>query len=239
MPLPFASQIIRRARLCHLPAALLTILCTIIALLGASPPAAATDRPASPIRIIAFGDSLTAGFRLAPADAFPIKLERFLKAKGLPVAIANAGVSGDTTAAGLERLDWAVPDGTDIVILELGANDALRGIDPATTRHNLDRLITRITAKGAAVLLAGMRAPRNYGSTFAKRFDAIFPALADKHKVMLYPFFLEGVALDPALNLDDGLHPNARGIDVIVRSIAPAIEQLIRTRTGKKQGSRG
>jgi acyl-CoA thioesterase-1 len=182
------------------------------------------------VRIIAFGDSLTAGFRLAPGEAFPIKLEKSLRAKGIVAEVANAGVSGDTTAAGLERLDWAVPDATDIVILELGANDALRGLDPAVARRNLEAMITRIKAKGARVLLAGMRAPKNWGEDYARRFDAMYPDLAKAHDLPLYPFFLEGVALRPELNLDDGLHPNARGVDEIVRGITPLVERMVAER---------
>lgn len=181
------------------------------------------------IRIVAFGDSLTAGFRLAPHEAFPVKLEKALKARGFKVEVANAGVSGDTTAGGLSRLDWAVPDGTDIVILELGANDALRGIDPSVARRNLEAMIKQLKAKRAAILLAGMHAPRNWGEDYARRFDAIFPELAKEHGLTLYPFFLDGVALRPELNLDDGLHPNARGVDVIVERILPAVENLLKT----------
>jgi acyl-CoA thioesterase-1 len=179
------------------------------------------------VRIVAFGDSLTAGFRLAPGEAFPVKLEKALRSRGHAVEVANAGVSGDTTAAGLARLDWAVPDGTDIVILELGANDALRGIDPAVARRNLDTTITRLKAKRVRVLLAGMRAPRNWGDDYARRFDAIFPDLAREHGLPLYPFFLDGVALRPELNLDDGLHPNARGVDVIVERVLPVVEGML------------
>jgi len=194
--------------------------------------------PDSPVRIVAFGDSLTAGYRLAPGDAFPVKLERALRARGHKVEIANAGVSGDTTAAGLSRLDWAVPDGTRIVILELGANDALRGVDPATTRRNLEAMITQIKAKGATVLLTGMLAPRNWGGDYAARFDPIFPELARKHQLAFYPFFLDGVAMQPQLNLDDGMHPNARGIDVIVELILPVVEGMVKDATaGQKLGA--
>lgn len=188
-----------------------------------------------PVRIVAFGDSLTAGYRLPSADAFPVKLEKALRTKGIAVEIANAGVSGDTTAAALERLDWAVPDGTDIVILELGANDALRGLDPAAARRNLDAIIKRVAAKGARILLAGMRAPRNWGDDYVQRFDAIFPALAESHRLPLYPFFLEGVALRAELNLDDGLHPNARGVDQIVKGIAPMVERMVAERLAGRQ----
>jgi acyl-CoA thioesterase-1 len=188
---------------------------------------AATAGDLRKLRIVAFGDSLTAGFRLPPNDAFPIKLVRALKSAGVVVEIANAGVSGDTTAAGLERLDWAVPEGTDGVILELGANDALRGLDPAKARQNLDTIIRRIKAKGAGVFLVGMRAPRNLGAEYVAAFDSIFPDLAKTHGLPLYPFFLDKVALHADLNLDDGMHPNARGIDIIVTSILPDIRRWL------------
>lgn len=198
------------------------------------------DRPAqaqtSPLKIVALGDSLTAGFRLPFANSFPAQLERALKANGHQVEVVNAGVSGDTTAAGLERLDWAVPAGTQAVILELGANDALRGLPPAGARRNLDTILTRLAKSGAKVLLAGMRAPRNMGEAYVAEFDRIFPELAKRHGVMLYPFFLDGVAMQPGLNLDDGLHPNREGVAEIVRRILPAVEQLIgevRTRQAK------
>ena len=186
--------------------------------------ASAQERP---IRIIAFGDSLTAGYGLPPKNAFPVRLEAALKARGHNVAVVNAGVSGDTTAGGLARLDWAVPDDADAVIVELGANDALRALDPAAARKNLDAILTRIKAKGADILLTGMRAPRNYGPEYTGPFDAIFPALARQHETLYYPFFLEGVILNPALNLDDSIHPNAKGIDIIVEGILPHVEELI------------
>lgn len=197
----------------------------------ASAAAQAQDRP---VKIVAFGDSLTAGYLLPPEDAFPSQLQAALKAKGLRAEVANAGVSGDTTAAGLERLDWAVPKGTDAVILELGANDGLRGLAPADARKNLDQIITRLKARNITVLLAGMRAPSNWGTQYARDFDGMFQDLADKHGLLLYPFFLEGVAMNAALNLDDGLHPNAKGVAEIVRRILPSVEELIaRTRAQK------
>ncbi len=194
----------------------------------ASAAAQAQDRP---VKIVAFGDSLTAGYLLPPEDAFPSQLQAALKSKGHKVEVANAGVSGDTTAAGLERLDWAVPEGTDAVILELGANDGLRGLAPADARKNLDEIITRLKARNITVLLAGMRAPSNWGAQYARDFDGMFQDLADKHDLLLYPFFLEGVALDASLSLDDGLHPNAKGVAEVVRRIFPSVEELIaRTR---------
>lgn len=188
---------------------------------------AAADPPRA-VRIVAFGDSLTAGFGLAAADAFPVRLEAALKARGHAVEVANAGVSGDTTAGGLARVDWAVPDGTDAVVLELGANDALQGRDPAQARANLDAIVSRLKAKGTEVLITGMRAPRNLGEPYAARFDPIFGDLAAKYGTLHYPFFLDGVALDPALNLGDGIHPNAKGVGIIVERILPEVEALVR-----------
>jgi acyl-CoA thioesterase-1 len=180
-----------------------------------------------PVKIVALGDSLTAGLGL-PADAtVPARLAAALKAKGIAATISNAGVSGDTASGGLARLDWSVPDGTEAVILELGANDALRGIDPTLTRTALDGILAKLKARHIAVLLAGMRAPRNLGPDYVGAFDAIFPALAATHDVVFYPFFLEGVAADPKFNQGDGLHPNAAGVDVIVARILPQVEELI------------
>jgi acyl-CoA thioesterase-1 len=187
-------------------------------------PVQAADRP---LRVVVLGDSLSAGFGLSAADALPAKLERALKAKGLAVEIANAGVSGDTAAGGLARLDWSVPDGTDAVILELGANDALRGVDPKTTRDSLDAIIRRLKERRIAVLLAGMLAPRNLGADYAKAFDAIYPELAAQHGLIFYPFILDGVAGEPALNQGDGMHPTAAGIDVMVSRMLPKVEELV------------
>lgn len=188
---------------------------------------AARAQQARPVAIVALGDSLTAGYQLPPGDAFPVKLQAALKARGLDVTVENAGVSGDTSTGGLERLDWAVGDGVDAVILELGANDALRGIDPAVTRRNLDEILTRLKARGIAVLLTGMLAPPNMGPQFAAAFNPIFPDLAAKHGVLFDPFFLEGVAAVRDLNLADGMHPNARGVDAIVARILPKVEELV------------
>lgn len=182
-----------------------------------------------PVKLVALGDSLSAGYNLPGNAAFPAVLEQALRQKGVSVEIVNAGVSGDTAQGGLERLDWSVPDGTDGVILELGANDALRGLDPAGTEKTLDTIITRLKARGIAVLLAGMYAPRNLGADYATRFDGLFPRLAEKHKLVLYPFFLEGIAGDRALNQPDLLHPTAEGVRVIVRNILPTVERFIGT----------
>jgi acyl-CoA thioesterase-1 len=179
------------------------------------------------VNILAFGDSLTAGYGLDPKDAFPAKLEAALKARGHEVKVLNAGVSGDTAAAGLARLEWSLTDDISCVILELGANDALRGLDPGQTEAALDQILIRLSEKELPVLIAGMKAPRNMGKDYVDAFDSIFPRLAEKHKTRLYPFFLEGVAANPKLNQPDGLHPTAEGIDHIVARILPEVEQLI------------
>jgi acyl-CoA thioesterase-1 len=181
----------------------------------------------APVRIVALGDSLTAGLGLPAQDAFPVKLEQALVAAGHAVKIANAGVSGDTASGGLARLDWSVPEGTEAVIVELGANDALRGIDPDVTRKALDAILRRLGERKLQVLLAGMRAPPNLGEDYARRFDAIFPELAKQHGVLLYPFFLEGVAAEASLNQRDGLHPTAAGVERIVQAILPQAEALV------------
>lgn len=182
---------------------------------------------AEPYQIVGFGDSLMAGYGLPPGEGFTEKLQAALNAEGHDVIVANAGVSGDTSSGGLSRLDWSVPDGTGLVLLELGANDMLRGIDPALTRANLDSMLTRLADRKIPVLLIGMRAAPNLGPDYQKAFDAIFPGLAAKFDVPLYPFILEGVAADPSLLLDDGMHPNAAGIDRMVAAITPQIAALL------------
>lgn len=177
--------------------------------------------------ILALGDSLTAGYGLAKADSFPAQLERALRAQGHQVRVINGGVSGDTTAGGLARMDWLMVENPDLVIVELGANDALRAIDPAQTLENLDRIIAKSKAAGARVLLAGMLAPPNLGRDYAAQFNAIYPALTEKHGVPLYPFFLDGVAAEPQLNQSDGMHPTAEGISIIVQRIAPHVIQAL------------
>jgi len=188
-------------------------------------PAAAQD--GTPLKIVAFGDSLTAGYGLPAQDAFPAKLQAALKAKGHNVEIENAGVSGDTASGGLSRLDWSIPDGTDAVIVELGANDMLRGVDPQVTRQALDEILARLTARNIAVLFCGMRAAPNMGADFARAFESIFAELAKKYDVIFYPFFLDGVAAQAKLALRDGVHPNAAGVDIIVANIVPKAEELI------------
>ncbi len=177
--------------------------------------------------VIAFGDSLVAGYGLASADSLPVVLEQRLRAAGLEVSVRNAGVSGDTTAGGRARLDWSVPDKVDLVILALGGNDMLRGIEPAVARANLDAMLSRLKQRAIPVLLAGMRAPASLGADYVRAFDAIYPELAAVHGVPLYPFLLDGVALKAELNLDDGLHPNPAGIRRIVDGLAPQVRQIL------------
>jgi acyl-CoA thioesterase I len=176
------------------------------------------------IRMVALGDSLTAGYNLPVPAAFPSVLQRVLRAKGVAIDIENAGVSGDTASAGRDRLDWSVPDGTDIVLVSLGANDSLRGIDPAVTTKALDDIITRLKARKMKVLLAGIYAPPNNGPVYGAAFKAMYENLAAKHNVPLYPFFLDGVAGNSSLNLPDQLHPNTAGVEEMVRRILPFIE---------------
>jgi acyl-CoA thioesterase-1 len=193
-------------------------------LFGLAGPAAART-----LQIVGLGDSLMAGYQLPPGDGFPAKLEAALKAKGADVAIADAGVSGDTTADGLARVDWSVPDGTDGVILELGANDALRGIAPEQSEKNLDAIIAKLKARKIPVLLAGMLAPPNMGANYADRFNPIYKRLADKYQLTLYPFFLDGVAAQAKLQLGDGMHPNPDGVDVMVQRFMPLATSFIGT----------
>ena len=177
--------------------------------------------------VVGFGDSLMAGFGLGPGEGFTDKLQAALRAKGLDVSVANAGVSGDTSSGGLSRLDWSVPDGTKLVILELGANDMLRGVSPNIVEKNLDDMLAKLKARKIAVLLAGMRAAPNLGADYQSAFDAIYPKLAAKYDVPIYPFFLDGVAGQSGLQLEDGLHPNPKGVDAMVERILPTVEKAI------------
>lgn len=196
---------------------LLAVLALLVAVTGAR---------AEPVTIVALGDSLTAGFGLPPGAGFPARLEAALRAEGADVTVVDAGVSGDTTSGGLARLDWSVGPEADAVILELGANDALRGLDPATTRANLTEILDRLDERGLPVLLAGMLAPPNLGPEYGEAYAAVYRDLGTRD-VVFYPFFLEGVAADPSLNQPDGLHPTAQGIDVIVANILPSVRELI------------
>ena len=200
-----------------------TFACLVAAMTTANP-ALAQDKP---VKIVALGDSLTAGYGLSAGDAFPAKLAAALKAKGIATHIVNAGVSGDTASSGLERLDWAVANDTDAVIVELGANDALRGLDPKVTRKAIDTIVKKLTDRRIPVLLCGMLAPPNLGADYGKAFNSIYPDVAKSHDALLYPFFVEGIVTNPKLNQRDGLHPTAEGVDVIVQKILPSVEQLI------------
>ena len=195
----------------------------------------AVAQPDRPLRLVALGDSLTAGYGLPAEAAFPAALERALRARGHNVDVANAGVSGDTASGGLQRVDWSVPDGTDGVILELGANDMLRGLDPAITRQALEGIIQRLKARGIPVMLAGMYASRNLGPEYGARFEAVYRDLARTYDLVLYPFFLDGIAGQQALNLPDGMHPTAQGVERILQGILPSVETFIgriKERTG-------
>ena len=219
----------------HVGAALVACMGALMMLVAAALGSGASAETGRTLKLVALGDSLTAGYRLPADQAFPAVLERALKAKGFSVEIANAGVSGDTTTGGLDRLDWSVPDGTDGVILELGANDMLRGTDPAVTRKALETIIVRLKERGIPVLLAGMLAAPNLGTEYRARFDAIYPDLARAHDLVLYPFFLDGVAGQRTNTLDDGLHPTAKGIERVVEGILPSVETFL-TRLERKKG---
>lgn len=213
----------------------LRALCGTLALALWLSPVALSASEAAPLRILALGDSLTHGYGLAADETFPVQLERALQREGHRVQVLNGGNSGDTTAAGLARLDWALADRPDLAIVELGANDGLRGIDPAETYRNLDAILDRLKAEGVAVLLTGMLAPRNLGSDYAQAFDAVFPRLAEAHGVAFYPFFLDGVAMQPELNQADGIHPNAAGVALLVERILPSVVRLIDTHVGDQK----
>ena len=205
--------------------------------LAIAPPALA-ETPAGqspkPIKMVVLGDSLSAGYGLPGPAAFPARLQKALKSNGIEVSMINAGVSGDTSSGGRDRLDWSVPEGTDAVIVELGANDALRGTDPKVPREALSDIVTRLKARKIGVLLCGMLAPPNYGSEYAARFNSIYPDLSKSFGVPLYPFFLDGVAGDAKLNQPDGLHPTAEGVDVIVKNILPTVQAFLGALSGQR-----
>src|SRR5207253_9488423 len=190
--------------------------------------------PAKPVKMVVLGDSLSAGLGLSASAAFPVRLQKALDDKGIRVTMINAGVSGDPASGGRDRLDWSVPEGTEAVILELGANDAMRGTDPNVTRAALSDILTRLKARKIAVLLCGMLAPPNYGADYAARFNAIYPELSKTFGVPLYAFFLEGVAADARLNQKDGIHPTAEGVDMIVHNILPTVEALLGPIVGQR-----
>jgi acyl-CoA thioesterase I len=205
------------------------VLMLALTALGVTRPRAAFADEALPVKLVVLGDSLSAGLGLSASDAFPAKLQKALKDKGIALDIGNAGVSGDTASGGRDRLDWSVPEGTQGVILELGANDALRGTDPAVTKSALSDILTRLKTRGVPVLLCGMLAPPNYGKDYADRFNAIYPELSKSFGVPLYPFFLDGVAGDAKLNQADGIHPTPAGVDIIVKTIMPTVEAFLGT----------
>ena len=190
---------------------------------------AQSQAPAKPVKLVVLGDSLSAGLGLPGQDAFPARLQKALQDKGIAVAMTNAGVSGDTSSGGRDRLDWSVPDGTEGVIVELGANDALRGIDPEVTRAALTDIVAKLKARGIAVMLCGMLAPPNYGPDYAARFNPVYSDISKKFGVPLYPFFLDGVAADARLNQADGIHPTAEGVGIIVNNIMPTVEAFLGT----------
>ena len=204
----------------------LALVCVAV-FLGASAGALAQQ----PVRLLAFGDSLVHGYGLPAGVTFPEQLEAALRARGFAVEVVNGGNSGDTTAAARARLEWSLSPRPDAVLVELGANDGLRGLDPAATYDNLDAILRDLAAADVPVLLAGMLAPRNLGTEYAAEFDAVFPRLAKARGILFYPFFLEGVALQPALNQADGLHPNAAGVAVIVERMLPSVIRLIEQKT--------
>jgi len=203
------------------------IFACVAALAVMAAPLSAPLAQGRPLHLVALGDSLTAGYGLPQEAAFPVVLERALKAKGHRVEITNAGVSGDTSSGGLDRLDWSVPDGTDGVIVELGANDMLRGLDPSLTRQSIGAIVERLRARNIPVMLAGMYASRNLGPDYVQKFDSLYPDIAKKHDLVLYPFFLDGVAGERSLNLPDGLHPTAKGVEIIVERILPTVESFL------------
>ncbi len=220
----------------RVPAVMTAVLLANVAMLqpGQAQTPAQTLPSAKPVKLVALGDSLTAGLGLSASAAFPERLKKSLKDKGVDVDIVNAGVSGDTSSGGRDRLDWSVPDGTQAVIVELGANDALRGLDPAITRAALEGIIKTLQGKGIAVMLCGMYAPRNLGPDYVAKFDPIYPELAKAYGVPLYPFFLDGVAGEPTLVQSDGLHPTAEGVDVIVQRILPSVQAFLSKFSGQK-----
>jgi acyl-CoA thioesterase-1 len=210
------------------------VLGMILAMSGIALAQAPAVKATKPVKVVVLGDSLSAGLGLPAAAAFPERLQKALEVKGIAVDMINAGVSGDTSSGGRDRLDWSVPEDTEAVIVELGANDALRGIDPNVTRSALTDILTRLKARRIPVMLCGMVAPPNYGSDYSARFNAIYPELAKSFGVPLYPFFLQGVAADARLNQADGLHPTAEGVDVIVKNILPTVEAFLGAISGQR-----
>jgi acyl-CoA thioesterase-1 len=189
--------------------------------------AAAGQAHAKAVKILALGSSLTQGYGLPPGTEFTVQLQAALKKSGIDAVVTNAGVSADTSAGGLARLDWSLADHPDVVILELGSNDMLRGTPPAETEKNLSAILSKLKASRTKVLFTGMHAQRNLGAQYVKEFDAIYPRLAKQYGVLFYPFFLDGVALNPKLNQADGMHPNPAGVKVIVARMMPYVKKLV------------
>ncbi len=200
-------------------------LMVIAALMFIGPHGAAAEE--KPLKIVALGDSLTAGYQLSPGEAFPVQLQEALRARGHHIDVINAGVSGDTTSGGLSRLDWSIPPDANAVIVELGANDALRGLPTETTRRNLDEIVAKLKQRGLNILLVGMRAPNSMGESYVEKFDPIFEEVAATHDTLYYPFFLEGIPISPETVLADGMHPTGAGVAIIVENILPMVEELI------------
>ena len=207
--------------------AALTMLSLLVAPFGANAQDAADPAGKTPLQVVAFGDSLSAGYGVGPGESFPEQLQKALRDKGYDVEVANAGVSGDTTTGGLARVEWSVPETADLVIVELGANDALRGVSPEIAAKNLDSILQKLKTRGQAILLAGMIVPPNMGSQYAKAFDPIYAELSKKYDVPLYPFFLDGVAAKPSLNQGDAMHPNAKGVAIIIARMLPMVTQAL------------
>lgn len=230
-----------RHRLRTAPALVVTFALSILVAVGVAAivaPFSVSADEAQPITLVAFGDSLTAGYGVKASESFPAQLQMALQAKGYKVTVVNAGVSGDTTADGLRRFDWAMQPKPDGVILELGANDALRGIDPKEPSANLDKMLASLKSLDVPVLLTGMKAPNNWGDDYVKAFDAIYTGLATKYDIPLYPFFLDGVALDPGFSQPDGLHPTASGIGEVVKRILPDVEALVQRISQRKTAAK-
>lgn len=213
----------------HFIVIMITIMTTVSGVGSAAAADSTGEKPARMLRILAFGDSLTAGYGLPAADGFTEQLENALQTQGYDVEIINGGVSGDTTTGGLARLDWALSDNPDAVILELGANDGLRAIDPRITQSNLARILEALREKELPVLLTGMVAPPNLGREYSYAFNMIYPQLAREYETGFYPFFLDGVATEPKLNQEDGIHPNAKGVSIIVERMLPYVVNLIKS----------
>jgi len=212
------------------------ILCVLTLVLGfAGADAAPRAKPAAkPVKLLVLGDSLIQGYGLAPGQDFPAQLERALKVRGMNVKVINGGVSGDTSAGGVARIAWSLTDNPDAAIVEFGGNDALRGLAPTDTERNIGAILAALKARHIPVLLAGIKSPRNMGADYTKEFDAVFPALATKYEVLFYPFFLDGVAVNPALNQRDGIHPDEKGVAVIVQRMMPMVMQLVAQARAKR-----